>query len=275
MQVTAIKTPLISPGDQLLPIFIEHLPTPLVEQDVVCVVSKVVAVEQGRVLKLADVQPSEDARRLKVLKRTKDPVKALQLAELILQEADQLFDVEGSLVYLTYKDNLLVANAGIDLSNAPEGCAILWPERPWEWARDFQQGLKAHFGLNDLGVVVTDSHLMPLRRGVTGLAVAYAGFEGVQSEIGKKDLFGRPMELTEKAVADDLASASVFVTGEAGERTPFAVIREAPITFTDREINPDEGFIDPRVDLYAGIYNRRFRYVLSDGGEPGDKGIKA
>ena len=193
-----------------------------------------------------------------------------RMAELVLQEADQLFDVEGGLVYLAYKDNLLVANAGIDLSNAPEGCAILWPERPWEWARAFRQGLKAHFGLIDLGVVVTDSHLMPLRRGVTGLAVAYAGFEGVQSEIGKLDLFGRPMELTEKAVADDLASASVLVTGEAGERTPFAVIRKAPVTFTDRVIDPHEGFIDPRVDLYAGIYNRRFRYVLSDGVEPGE-----
>ena len=72
---------------------------------------------------------------------------------------------------------------------------------------------------------MTDSHVTPLRRGVTGLALAYAGFEGVESQVGKPDLHGHPLRFTEKAVADDLAAASVLVTGEAGESTPFAVVR--------------------------------------------------
>ena len=113
-----------------------------------------------------------------------------------------------------------------------------------------------------MGVVVTDSHLTPLRRGVTGLAIAYSGFEGIQSEIGKPDLFDKPLEVTEKAVADDLASVAVFVMGESDESIPFAVVREAPAIFTGRQIDPIETFINPKLDLYAGIYDERFKEQL-------------
>ena len=103
----------------------------------------------------------------------------------------------------------------------------------------------SHYKAENIGVVVTDSHLTPLRRGVTGVAIAYSGFEGIQSEIGRPDLFGKPLEVTEKAVADDLASAAILEMGESGESTPFALIRGAPVIFTNREINPTEMFINP------------------------------
>jgi coenzyme F420-0:L-glutamate ligase len=255
MQITAIHTPLIEIGDDLLSVLLSALDEPLQSGDVITVVSKVVALEQGRLVDLATVTPS-----LAALTLSPDyPV----LAELLLHEADAILGgVAGIPFFLTLKGGLLTPNAGIDQSNAPAGKAILWPQDPWRWARIFWDRLRAHFGLADLGVVITDSHLTPLRRGVTGIALAWAGFEGIESKIGASDLYGRPLTVTEKAVADDLASATVLLTGEADERLPFARVRGAPIHFTERIIDPREVAIDPALDLYASTFNETIKTRL-------------
>jgi dihydrofolate synthase / folylpolyglutamate synthase len=130
---------------------------------------------------------------------------------------------------------------------------------------EFRWRLQAHYGIDALGVVLTDSRLTPLRRGVTGVAIAYAGFEGVESEVGKPDLFGRPLKVTHKAVADALATTAVLVSGESAEGRPFTLIRSAPVIFTDREIDPREMEVKPQDDLYAGTYSAAFRTLLPDG----------
>ena len=253
MQISTLQTPVIGPGQDLFTVLTAALEGPLQERDIVCVTSKVVAMEQGRVVTLADVRRSPAAEQLPPLRPAVDPAVQVALAALVLQEADAVFATDGP-VYLTLKHNIFIANAGIDLSNAPAGCAILWPEQPWQWAKAFRGKLQVEYRLQELGVIVTDSHVTPLRKGVTGLALAYAGFEGVQNEQGKPDLFGRPLEFTAKAVADDLASVAVLMMGEAGESTPFALIRAAPVGFTDRAIEPVETTIDPQIDLFAPIY---------------------
>jgi len=260
VEIKAIRTPIIEKGQDLFVAFQDTFDESLEEKDVVCVTSKVVSMEQGKIIRLSEVKPSVKARQMKKLIYPKDFDAHPELAELILQEAEKLF--EDGFVYLTLKNNVLIANAGIDLSNVPEGYAILWPEKPWDWARSFRRRLKLHYRIENIGVIVTDSYLTPLRRGVTGLAIAYSGFYGIQSEIGKPDLFGKPLQVTEKAVADNLASATILMMGESGESMPFALIRGAPVIFTDREINHMETFINPRMDLYAGIYNESFKRIL-------------
>lgn len=270
MKIHTIGTPMIAPRagetQDLLPILEAALAASLAgglqAGDVVCVTSKIVAVSQGRVVDLSQVEPSPEARRMRRLRFSKDFDAHPELAELVLREADRLFVGEGAHAYLTLKDCIWIADAGIDLSNTPEGTAILLPEAPWAWAATFRRRLQARYGAEELGVLVTDSRLTPLRRGVTGVALAYAGFEGVQSEIGKPDLFGRPLRVTEKAVADDLASVAILVSGESAERTPFTVIRGAPVVFTDRDIDPRETFIKPQDDLYAGIYSAAFKALI-------------
>lgn len=260
MEIKTIRTPIIETGEDLFTVFLDAVNEPLQEMDIVCVTSKVISLEQERVVSLAEVKPSAKACRMKKLEYSKDFEAHPELAELVLREADKV--LENGFVYLTLKDNIFIANAGIDLSNVPGGYAVLWPEKPWEWARNFRQKLKVHYHLENVGVIVTDSHLTPLRRGVTGLAIAYSGFEGIQSEIGKPDLFGQPLEVTEKAVADDLASIAVLMMGESGECTPFTLVREAPVIFTGRKIDPMETFINPKLDLYAGIYDKDFKEQL-------------
>ena len=256
MIVSAVQTPIIHSGDTLLPILQAALPRPLRERDIVCVTSKVVALEQGRCVNLSEVAVSEAARKLPQLPYSKDFKTYPGLAQLILDESEKLF--QAKYVYVTLRDSIFIANAGIDLSNVPEGYAVLWPRRPWTWARDFWSQLRSQYGLSELGVVMTDSHVVPFRRGVAGIALAWAGFEGVESQIGKPDLFGKPLKWTEKAVADDLASAAILVSGETDEAAPFALCEQVPAVFTDREFKAADYFVAPRNDLYAGIYAETF-----------------
>lgn len=247
MFISAIRTPLIVADSDLFSIFTQSpalLDTPLADGDVVCVVSKVVALTQNRVVALDQVEPGPAA--VAAANRHISPA----LAQLIFDEADQVFPVAGP-YWLTIKDHIFIPNAGIDLSNTAPGTAILWPQNGWQWTAEFRLRLMAHYGLARLGVVLVDSHVIPLRRGVTGIALAFAGFEGVQKEVGSPDLHGRPLEVTYKSVADDLAAAAVLLMGEADEQTPFARVQNAPVIFTDRPIDPAEVSIERERDLFS------------------------
>ncbi len=256
MITTAIRTPRIEIGQALLPILLAALPRALRERDILCVTSKVVALEQNRCVKLADVAVSDPARNLPQLAYSKDFKTYPGLAQLILDESERLF--KARYVYVTLRDSIFIANAGIDLSNVPDGYAVLWPREPWQWARAFRDTLRRHFGVTQLGIVVTDSHVIPFRRGVLGMALSWSGIEGVESQVGKPDLYGKPLRYTEKAVADDLATAAILVSGESDEATPFVLHEDVPATFTDREFADTEYYIAPRNDLYAGIYAPEF-----------------
>ena len=127
MEIKGIKAPVIEAGQEVFAVLQSALDEPLVEQDILCVTSKVVSVEQGRMVGLSDVRPSAAARQMRKLRYSKDFESRPELAELVLQEAERLFVGEGGFVYLTLKNGVLIANAGIDLSNAPEGYAVLPP----------------------------------------------------------------------------------------------------------------------------------------------------
>jgi coenzyme F420-0:L-glutamate ligase len=250
VEITAIQTPLVQPLTGLLPILLEALPSPLRDGDIICVASKIVALSQDRLVQLDRVMPTPAAEQQ--ANRHIPPA----LAQIILDEADLCFPVPGPF-WLTVKENIFIANAGVDLSNAPAGTAILWPHASWLWAASFRRQLATHFKLDRLGVVVVDSHVVPLRRGVTGVALAFAGFEGVQREIGTPDLFGRPLEATYKSIADDLAAAAVLIMGEGAERTPFALARNGPVHFTDRTIDPAEAVMESKSDLFAVLFGEK------------------
>ena len=256
MKISPIRTPMIEKGQSLLAILQESLLRPLCEQDIICVASKVVSMEQGRIVDLTTVEPSPAAWGMRQLDKSKDPETYARLMELILRETDHVFETDA--IWLTFKDGILIANAGIDLSNVPEGHAILWPESPWDWAHDFWEQLRQIHNIRELGIIVTDARSIPLRRGFTGMALAYSGFEGVVDQKGMPDLFGRPLRFTEKAVADGLAASATLVGGEADERTPFVLIENAPATFTDCRIDPSEITITPHRDIFGSLFSEKF-----------------
>ena len=118
------------------------------------------------------------------------------------------------------------ANAAIDRSNADgsEHAALLMPMDPDASAAGMKAALDDAFG-GPIGVVVTDTHGRPFRRGNIGVAVGVAGFEGVVDMIGARDLFGRELKATVIALADELAAAAALVSGETSEGLPIVLVR--------------------------------------------------
>lgn len=110
-----------------------------------------------------------------------------------------------------------MASAGIDESNA-NGKLVLLPKDSFKTARFLRDKLRQKYGVRHLGVLITDSRTTPLRAGVTGVALGYAGFRGVKDYRGTPDIFGRKFKFSRTDVADSLATAAVFAIGRR-ERT--------------------------------------------------------
>jgi len=217
----------------------------LQEGDVVAISSKYVAISEGRIVTLADVKPGE--RALELAERYHMDTR---MAQLVVQEAEHIFGGIPLGYLLTWRQGVISPNAGIDRSNIPLGYAVLLPADAYASARQIRADLQAHYGVR-LGVILTDSWLVPGRWGTTGVSLGSAGFLPVEDERGKPDLFGSPMQVTQRGVADALSVAAQATMGERDEATPLVVLRGAQITLTDEEITADRVSIPWEMDLYV------------------------
>ena len=125
---------------------------------------------------------------------------------------------------LAVKEGLLTPNAGIDKSNVEHGKVVLYPRNPLESATALVDEMRFRRGV-EIGVVVSDSRLMPTRKGTVGVALASAGIEAIVDLRGKPDLFGNVLKVTSQAIADDLCSGAQIVMGEANESVPIVLVR--------------------------------------------------
>jgi coenzyme F420-0:L-glutamate ligase/coenzyme F420-1:gamma-L-glutamate ligase len=249
MQLFPIKTPLIKSKDDLFKILISSMKKAGIKPkdgDILVVTSKVVALTQGRIVNYKEIKPSKKAEEL-AKKYSLDP----GFIEIILKEADAVYGGVYRAI-LTMKDKVFVANAGADLSNAPEGFAILWPENPAIKAKKLKKEIENEFKVK-IGVIISDSHCIPLRAGTFGFALTTVGFKSVIDERGKKDLFGKKMNITRRAIADDLASAAQILMGETDWRIPAVLIRDSGIEIKD-SVENSETLMPPDECLYSSIY---------------------
>ncbi len=208
MQVRAIKTPIIKPHYDLFALLRDSIRS-LEEKSVVVVTSKVVALCEGAVVK---VKSGTDEEKQALVRRE---------ADVYLDKTHSQHDL-----YITIKHHLLAVNAGIDQSNVGDYYALL-PKDPYKSAKEIWQFLRKEFGVKALGVLITDSKTQPLKRGITGTAVAHCGFQALSNKIGLPDLYGRKMHMTQVNVAESLAIAAVLEMGEVNEAQPLAIITAA------------------------------------------------
>ncbi len=245
--VIPVEAPVQTAEFDLYPTIIESIAAAgerLQDGDVLAVSSKYTAISEGRVVALADVEVSAEAKA--IAERYQMNAK---ITQLVLQEADHVFGgIPGFL--LTFKDGVLSPNAGLDRSNIPSGYAVLFPEYPYRSAADIRREIRARRDV-DVGVILTDSWLIPGRLGTSGVALATAGFRPIQDERGKKDLFGNPMQVTQRGIADTLSICAQMVMGERDEATPIAIIRNSGVQLTDDEITVEDVAIDWRMDIYV------------------------
>lgn len=174
-------------------------------------------------------------------------------AEVIAREADYDLGDIGHGVRLTIKDGLFIPSAGIDESNAEGNFYILYPRKPYEVSRDLRHAIIKHFGLKNFGIILTDSHTMPLRRGVTGIGLSYWGFRASVKLVGTEDLFGRAFAMTYINNLDSLAVTAVAVMGEGVESRPLAILHPEGLEFYEG-CDRDQLEIAVEEDLYAPIY---------------------
>lgn len=236
MKVSAIKTHKVTFKDSdLFKILDKYLPE-IKERSVLAITSKIIAICEGRMVRI------EEADKEDLIKKEADFYLPRHLSKYNFM--------------LSIKDNIMIASAGIDESNA-DGYYILWPENSQKTANEIRQYLAKRFGLKNIGVVVTDSKTTPLRWGVTGAAIAHSGFNALNNYIGEPDIFGRKLEVTKVNIMDALAASAVLVMGEGKEQTPLALISDIPfVQFQPR--NPTkkelEGLkISIEDDLYAPL----------------------
>jgi len=240
-----LSLPLIKPGDDLPSMLLKAAERVggLCDGDVIVISSKAVATADGMFREISKISPS--ARAKKISKKSGQPP---EFVELVLREADEVLKVcKGAI--LTIKDGIICANAGADLSNAPEGEAILMPANANRSAEELRQALKIGSG-KKTGVIISDSVVHPLRLGTVGQAVGTAGIEPVLDYRGQLDLYRKPLRITFRAIADQLASAAEAVMGEADERTPAVIVRNAPVKLVGKSrLSPK---ISPRNCIYYG-----------------------
>lgn len=236
MIVTPIKTKIITPPKDDLLEAISNSIKSLKEKSVVVITSKVVSIWQGRCI-LADSFKDKD--------------------KLIIKEADFYISrklVPGQWCMQTLKNNLLIPSAGIDESNA-NGYYILWPENLKLVVKKMHSWFKKKYHVKNIGIIISDSHTIPLRRGVLGISLAHYGFVPLKDYRKKKDLFGRKFKVSQTNIADSLASSAVLLMGEGSECTPLAVIEDVPfIKFISKPFNSKKRFssfeIKTKEDLY-------------------------
>ncbi|MHA1960673.1 MAG: coenzyme F420-0:L-glutamate ligase [Candidatus Thorarchaeota archaeon] len=252
MLVLPIKTRIITESDDLLDVLLEGIEKSgyeLSDHDILGIAETPLGTTEGRVVKLSDVDVSEEARRLS------EQYKLIpEVAELIVGEADEIL---GGIphVLLTIKHNTLMANAGVDKSNVPQGYASLLPENPRVSADRIRNEVNRRTG-SEIGVIIIDSRTQPLRMGTVGMALAVAGFRPVIDDRGREDLFGNVMRITRRAVADNLASACTAVMGESDESVPAALIRNTPVEFVDQSFSSSEMWIPPSECMYMAIFEQ-------------------
>ena len=197
------------------------------EGDILVFAETAVASAEGNIIDLATITPSSHAIELGE-KYLMDP----RTAEVVLRESDSIVGgIPGFL--LCMKGGTLLPNAGVDVSNAPPGCVTPLPKDPDQSALAIKTFFERRYCVN-VGVIIADSRTHAMRLGCSGVAIGCAGITAVIDDRGRSDLFGRKLEVTKRAIGDNIVSAAELVMGEADECTPVAIVRGIGLPIGDQ-----------------------------------------
>jgi coenzyme F420-0:L-glutamate ligase/coenzyme F420-1:gamma-L-glutamate ligase len=189
----------------------------LEDGDVVVVAHKVVSKAEGRVVRLAEIEPSPRAR---ALSGERDP----RHTEVILRESARVVRSRDGFVIAQTRHGFVCGSAGVDASNAPaEGTLVLLPRDPDASAAALRARLRELTG-RTVGVVVSDSFGRAWRQGTTDVAIGAAGLPVLLDLAGRRDAAGYELHATVIAVADEIAGAAELVMGKT-DGIPAAIVR--------------------------------------------------
>lgn len=236
LTITALQgVPLVKEGDDLAAIArAAYGATGLspADGDVLVVAQKIVSKTEGRLVEVSTVAPSPAAIAL-AAEVNKDP----RLVEIVLSESRRIVRHRPNLMIAEHRRGWVMANAGIDHSNVgpQDGTerVLLLPVDPDASAEALRRSLRAATGRR-IAIIISDSFGRPFRCGTVGIALGAAGLPALIDWRGHPDLFGRILEVTETAFADEIAAAASLVQGQAAEATPIVLVRGLSWSAPDR-----------------------------------------
>jgi coenzyme F420-0:L-glutamate ligase/coenzyme F420-1:gamma-L-glutamate ligase len=236
----------IHPGDDLATIMLTALAganQALQNGDVLVVTQKIVSKAEGRLVNLAEVEPSAFAHQI-----AKTAKKDAHFQELVLRESRRIVKMDKGILITETHHGLICANAGIDESNVGGGnVACLLPVDPDASAAALRAALRERAGV-DVAVIISDTFGRPWRDGQVNVAIGVAGMEPLSSYSGIQDPYGYTMQVTLIAVADELAGAAELVMGKI-DKVPAAIVRG--YAFTPSETATAQALIRrPEFDLF-------------------------
>jgi len=216
----------IKPNDNLIDIILSSLHKSnslgikIKNKDILVIAQKIISKQEGMFVELARVIPSKQA--IEIRKSVdKDP----RLIELILQESRKIIKIFNKTIIVETNQGFICANAGIDQSNVSKNQdrVLLLPRNPDQTACQMREEIKRKTG-KEIAVIISDTFGRPFRNGQTNVAIGVSGVKPIKSYIGKKDMYGNVLKVTEIAIADEIAGASELVMGKSN-RIPAVIIR--------------------------------------------------
>jgi coenzyme F420-0:L-glutamate ligase/coenzyme F420-1:gamma-L-glutamate ligase len=213
----------VRPGDKLYSLILRALvrnKITLEDGDIVVIAQKIVSKAEGQIVRLSSLTPSSFAIQL-AKQYKKDP----RTTELVLRQSKNIVKISNGVIISETRHGFICANAGVDQSNImnSEETALLLPDDPDASAKQIMLKLREKTN-REIAVIITDSFGRPFRNGQTNVAIGIAGINPIMSYVGKEDMYGKKLKVTEIAVVDELASTAELVMGKS-KRIPIAVIR--------------------------------------------------
>ncbi|MCQ2976567.1 MAG: coenzyme F420-0:L-glutamate ligase [archaeon] len=216
------EIPLVKKGDNIANLIIEDLKKEnitLQDGDIILIAETLISKAEGNYIKLDELEISDEAKDI-AKKAKKDP----KLIQAVLNESNEIVVVGPNFIVTETKHGFVCANAGIDESNAADGLATPMPENPDKSAKEIRESLEKETN-KELAVIITDTQGRAFRVGAIGTAIGCSGIKPLWVRIGDEDLYGRALETTEVATADELSAAASLLMGQANEGIPVVLIR--------------------------------------------------
>lgn len=225
MQIQLIgltKIPLVSEGDKLSDLILksaEMQKISLQNGDILVVAETLISKAEGNFIDLDSITPSKEAIEM-AQKTGKDP----KLVETIINQSREIVRVGPDFIVSETKHGFVCANAGIDESNVENGKVTPMPADPDNSALQLRNKLENNIE-KEIAVIISDTQGRPFRDGAVGVAIGASGINSIWNRQGEIDLYGKELQTTQIAVADELAAAASLIMGQADEGIPVVIIR--------------------------------------------------
>lgn len=225
MQIQLIgltEIPMVSEGDNLSDLILksaEMQKIALQNGDILVVAETLISKAEGNFVVLDNITPGKEA--IELAKKTgKDP----KLVETIINQSLEIVRVGPDFIVSETKHGFVCANAGIDESNVENGKATPMPADPDKSALQLRNKLE-NSTEKEIAIIISDTQGRPFREGAVGVAIGASGINSIWNRQGEIDLYGKELQTTQIAVADELAAAASLIMGQADEGIPVVIIR--------------------------------------------------